>query len=180
MCSLDVLGLKDVTQPEEFNHQTFNDHIKYCEKGYSKTVLPWKPDHSPLPSNKQLTTALFLATTKRLEKIEKLEQYHEVMLDQFNTGILEPILDQLSGNHIHYIPHHAVFKEYVEITKLRIVYDCSSKESNEVPSLNDCLETGPLLQPKLFDILVRNWFKRLVITGDVQKAFLQIRTDDRD
>ena len=180
MCSLDVLGLEDVMQPEEFNHQTFNDHIKYCEKGYYETVLPWKPDHSPLPSNKQLTTALLLATTKRLEKIEKLEQYHEVMLDQFNTGILEPILDQLSGNHIHYIPHHAVFKENVEITKLRIVYDCSSKESNEVPSLNDCLETGPPLQPKLFDILVRNWFKRLVITGDVQKAFLQIRTDDRD
>ena len=167
-------------QPEEFDHQTFNDHIKYCQKGYYETVLPWKPDHSPLPSNKQLTMALLLATTKRLEKMEKLEQYHEVMLDQINTGILEPILDQLSGNHIHYIHHHAVFKENAEIAKLRIVYDCSSKESNEVTSLNDRLETGPPLQPKLFDILVRNWFKRLVITGDVQKAFLQIRTDNTD
>ena len=64
--------------------------------------------------------------------------------------------------------------------KLRIVYDCSSKESNDAPSLSDCLETGPSLQPKLFDILVRNRFKRFVITGDVQTAFLQIRIDDRD
>ena len=37
------------------------------------------------------------------------------------------------------------------------------KEGNDVLSLNDCLVTGPPL-----------------ITGDVQKAFLQIRIDDRD
>ena len=110
----------------------------------------------------------------------KLEQYHKVMLDQINTGILEPILDQLSGDQVHYIPHHAVFKENAETTKLRIVYDCSSKEGKDVPSLNDYLETGPPLQPKLFDILVRNRFKRFVITRHVQKAFLQIRIDDRD
>ena len=180
LCSLDVLGLEDVMQPEEFNHQTFRDHIKYCERGYCETALPWKPDHPPLLCNKQLTKARLLATTKRLEKMGKLEQFHEVMLDQINTGILEPIPDQISGNQVHYILHHAVFKENAETTKLIIVYDCSSKESNNVPSLNDCLETGPLLQPKLFDILVCNRFKRFVITGDVQKAFLQIRIDDRD
>ena len=87
---------------------------------------------------------------------------------------------ECNRNQVQYIPHHAVFKENAETTKPRIVYDCSSKESNDIPSLNDCLETGPLLQPKLFDILVRNRFKRFVITGDVQKAFLQIRIDDRD
>ena len=96
------------------------------------------------------------------------------MLDQINTGIIKPILDQLSGNQVHYIPGHTVFKENHEATKLRIIYDCSSKESNDVPSLNDCLETGPTLQSKLFDILVSNRLKRFVITGDVQKAFLQI------
>ena len=114
------------------------------------------------------------AITKRLEETGKLEQYHEVMLDQINTGIIKPILDQLSGNQVHYIPRHRVFKEIPEATKLRIIYDCSSKESNDVPSLNDCLEIGPTLQSKLFDILVNNRFKRFVITGDVQKAFLQI------
>ena len=40
LCSLDVLGLEDVMQPEEFNHQTFKDHIKYCEKWYYETALP--------------------------------------------------------------------------------------------------------------------------------------------
>ena len=57
LCSLDVLGLEDVMQPEEFNHQTFKNHIKYCKKGYYETALLWKPDHPPLPCNKQLTKA---------------------------------------------------------------------------------------------------------------------------
>ena len=80
---------------------------------------------------------------------------------------------------MHYIPHHAVLKKCVETTKLIIVYDCSSKESNDILSLNDCLETGPPLQPKLYDLLVRNHFKKLVVTGDVQKTFLQIRIGER-
>ena len=81
---------------------------------------------------------------------------------------------------MHYISHHAVFKENAKTTKLRTVYDCSSKESSDVPSLNDCLETGPPLQPQLFDILVCSHFKRFAITGDLQKAFLQICIDNRD
>ena len=81
---------------------------------------------------------------------------------------------------MHYIPHHAVFKKNAGTKKLRIVHDCSSKESNDIFLLNDSLKTGPPLQPKLFDILVCNRFKRFVSTSDVQKVFLQIRIDDRD
>ena len=106
----------------------------------------------------------------------KLEQNHQVMMDQINTDKLEAIPNQPSGNQVHYISHHVVFKENSERTKLRIVYDCSSEESNDVPSFNDYLETGPPLQPKLSDILVRNRFKRFAITGDVLKAFLQVLT----
>ena len=103
-------------QPEEFNYQILKDHIKYCKKGYYETALPWKPNHSPLPSNKQLTKARLLASTKRLEKMWKLEQYHKAMLDQINTGILARIPVQLSGNQTYYISHLAVFKENAETT----------------------------------------------------------------
>ena len=85
-----------------------------------------------------------------------------------------------TGEVVHYVPHHPVVKETAETTRLRIVYDCSAKATDDVPSLNECLETGPTLQPKLFNILLRNRFNRYIVTGDIQKAFLQIYLDELD
>ena len=48
------------------------------------------------------------------------------------------------------------------------------------PSLNECLYSGPPLQNKLLDILVRQRFHPLVIFGDIQKAFLQIRIKENE
>ena len=59
------------------------------------------------------------------------------------------------GGNVHYLPHHAVIRRDAETTKLRIVYDASSKETKNGTSLNDCLHTGPSLNPLLFDILIR-------------------------
>ncbi|XP_006816656.1 uncharacterized protein LOC102804930 [Saccoglossus kowalevskii] len=63
---------------------------------------------------------------------------------------------------------------------MRIVYDCSEKANTKSPSLNDCLETGPSLQPLLFDIMIRNRMRKYCITGDIQKDFLQIRVHEQD
>ena len=61
------------------------------------------------------------------------------------------------------------------------IYDCSAKRNAEQPSLNDCLETGPALQPLLFDIVLRNRMNKYCVIGDTGKAFLQIAVDeDRD
>ena len=48
-------------------------------------------DHLPLPVNKNLTKVRHLVTTKRLKKMQKLEQYRQVMT--------------------HYIPPHAILTE---------------------------------------------------------------------
>ena len=71
---------------------------------------------------------------------------------------------------VHYIPHQAVVREHAETTKMRIVYDCSSRANAHSPSLNDCLETGPPLQPLLFDILLRNWMRSIVSLGIFRRS----------
>ena len=64
-------------------------------------------------------------------------------------------------------------EQKVDTTKLRIVFDASSKTSNE-PSLNQLLHSGPCLLPLLYDILLRFRLGKFAITNDIKQAFLQI------
>ena len=74
-----------------------------------------------------------------------------------------------------YLPHRPVIKESAETTKLKILYDTSSKPTKNSASLNDCLEMVPTLQTSVWDILVRSRFKPILLCGDIEKVFLQIR-----
>ena len=73
-------------------------------------------------------------------------------------------------------------RETAESTKLRVVYDASARAWNGAPSLNECLNTGPPLQNKLWSALVRGRFNPVAVTGDIKKAFLQVRIkpEERD
>ena len=81
---------------------------------------------------------------------------------------------------VHYLPHQAVIRKDAKTTKLRIVYDASWKEGKKGTSLNDCLHVGPSLTPLLFDILLRFRENRIVLIGDIEKAFLNVEVDRED
>ena len=181
LCSLDVLGLADkAARGESKLHEDFIQQLNKTPAGYYETKLLWKEDHVPLPVNKNLSVAQLVSTTRRLEKTGRLEEYHQIMQEQLAKEILEPVPNHPMGEVIHYIPHQAVIRENAATTKMRIVYDCSARANDQSPSLNDCLETGPPLQPLLFDTFLRNRMRRFCITGDIQKAFLQVRVHEQD
>ena len=46
--------------------------------------------------------------------------------------------------------------------------------------MNDCLHVGPSLNPLLYDILLRFRENRIVLKGDIEKAFLNVGVDWRD
>ena len=81
---------------------------------------------------------------------------------------------------IHYIPHHPVIRGEAQSTKMRIVYYCSAKSDPQSPSLNDCPEVRPPLQAMIFDIMLRNRMHRYCVTGDIEKAFHQIKIGPED
>lgn len=58
------------------------------------------------------------------------------------------------GERTHYLPHHAVIHQDKTTTKLRIVYDASSKEDGL--SLNDCLHTGPKFGQRILYLKVQS------------------------
>ena len=81
---------------------------------------------------------------------------------------------------MRYLSHHGVVRRDALTTKLRIVFDASSKAKRESPSLNDCLYSGPALTPTIFEILLRFSEKKIALVGDIEKAFLNIGAREQD
>jgi hypothetical protein len=90
-----------------------------------------------------------------------------------SKNIIEPVPCDSEEFIVHYIPHMAVVRLDKSFTKVRIVYDASSKTNNKVPSLNDCLLKGPDLSADLCGMLLRARLRLILMTLDVEKAFLQ-------
>ncbi len=73
------------------------------------------------------------------------------------------------------MPHQVVVKPSSSATKIRIVYDASSKKGGtDYRSLNDVLLRGPLLLSNLCGILLRARLSPILVTADVEKAFFQL------
>ena len=179
--SLDVLGLTDTKEGDQQDvYAEFKEQLMRKPEGYYETRLPWKQNHPDLPTNEQVSLQRLNANLTKLDRRDLLQQYDDVMKQQLADGILEPAPEEPTGDVVHYIPHKAVIREQAESTKLRIVYDASARASTESPSLNDCLEVGPPLQPLLFDVILRNRMKPIALTGDLKQAFLQIRIAEQD
>lgn len=75
-----------------------------------------------------------------------------------------------------YIPHHSVIKETNTTTKLRVVFDASSKTATEI-SLNDALKVSPVLQQESVLLLLRFQKHKYALTADIEKMYQQILID---
>ena len=117
---------------------------------------------------------------KRFNNNDELyEQYDQVIQEYQAEGIIEDVTNVETENPVYYMPHHPIIKESRITTKLRIVFDASSHE-RESRSLNECLFTGPNLNPDLLSILIKFRQHRVAMMADITKAFLQIGLNERD
>ncbi|XP_028169944.1 uncharacterized protein LOC114359669 [Ostrinia furnacalis] len=78
-----------------------------------------------------------------------------------------------------YLPHHGVLKIESTTTKLRTVFNASSKTSTG-RSLNDLMERGPNLQKDLQHLILVWRQHKYVITADIEKMFRQINIREPD
>lgn len=76
----------------------------------------------------------------------------------------------------YYQPHHAVVKTDSITTKVRVVFDASSKSLNG-KSLNDSLLIGPGLQDSLFTLFLRWRSYCIVLKADIEKMYRQVLVD---
>ncbi|XP_041787586.1 uncharacterized protein LOC121602898, partial [Anopheles merus] len=119
---------------------------------------------------------------RRFAKNAKLkEEYHAFMKEYLDLGHMSLVRD---GDTVpaesYYLPHHPVFKESSTTTKIRVVFDGSSKTTSGY-SLNDALCVGPVVQDDLLDQLLRFRTYKVALVGDIAKMYRQIllHPDDR-
>ena len=120
---------------------------------------------------------------KRLIKDpEILKEYDSIIQDQLQSGIIEQVdcAKRPDVGRVHYLPHHGVVRRDALTTKLRVVFDASSRPSSDSPSLNECLYSGPALTPTIFNVLLRFREKRIALVGDIEKAFLNVGVAEED
>jgi len=176
----EMAGITKNFEHEERNFFTdFKKNITFSQNRYS-VKFPWKENASIVSSYYDTAFQRLQQTVNKLVKTQKLQQYSEILRKYEEDGIIEKCEPTTDKNQIvRYIPHHGVVKEQAESTKLRIVFDASSKNKGEC-SINDCLHQGPNLFPNLIGILTRFRFYKYAITADIEKAFLQIGVNEED
>lgn len=171
LCRLDVLGLKDsADHDQQIVHAEFKEQLQRSPEGWYETGLPWRSNHSPLPSNEIGSLQRLNGLTKKLKRDGHTEEYDAVIRGQIEEGIVEKAPEVPTSKEF-YIPHKCVIKESSETTKLRVVYDASARANPEAPSLNECLYTGPPLQNKLWDVLIQQRAYPVMVSGDIRQAF---------
>jgi hypothetical protein len=174
--SFEGLGIVE----EDKTHEEFLDSISFTGTRYS-VKLPWKEGHDKLPDNYVNSLGRMKNQMRRLKKEpELLKEYDSIIRDQVERGIVEPVAELEKVDRVHYLPHQAVIRKDAVTTKVRVVYDASSKECKSGTSLNDCLHVGPSLNPLLYSILVRFRENRIALVGDIEKAFLNVEVDEAD
>ena len=183
----ELLGLQQGDQTQEQADQlileSFQNNLTRKQDGRYVIKLPWKDD-SLLPSeNLQMAFCRFKGQQRKLDKDTKLAaQYSECFEEWKRMGVIERSSWEEYNNQKTktIMPHHGVFREDHQTTKCRVVFDGSAVQERSKFPINECLETGPNLIPRLDGILLRIRFGKYIAVGDLAKAFLQLELSEED
>uniref|UniRef100_A0AC34GT32 Integrase zinc-binding domain-containing protein n=1 Tax=Panagrolaimus sp. ES5 TaxID=591445 RepID=A0AC34GT32_9BILA len=179
---LEAMGINDnsTNENEAMILEKFKKSINFKDKRFYVS-WPEKTNHDRLPSNYGLSLGRLNSNLKKLQENPKLmKEYQNIFDTQYDAGKIEVAPEKPQGRLIHYLPHHAVVNESKTTTKVRMVFDASAKISKNTPSLNECFIRGPLEMPDICGILFRIRTSKILLTGDIEKAFHQVFLNECD
>ena len=171
---------KGMNADQQFLETYSQRYITRLEDGSYCARFPWKDNHPPLPSNYKTCWQRTRSLARRLAQTpDLLKLYDGIITDQHCRGFIERVNTSMTVGNVHYIPHHCV-KKNSATTPIRVVYDCSCRQSDCYPSLNDCLLRGPDFLNDLCSILLRFRTHAFAISTDIEKAFLHVYLHEKD
>jgi hypothetical protein len=173
---------ENLTQAEAACEDHFIRTHSRDSSGRYNVRLPLIGDISTLGNSKEKAQRCLRRLLTQLSRNENLHQrYSDFMSEYESLGHMVPVpSDAPEPPHAYYLPHHGVVREDSKTTKLRVVFNGSSKSSTGA-SLNDISHTGQKLQSDVFDVLLWLRHHKCVFTTDISKMFRQIvvHPDDR-
>ncbi|XP_071577995.1 uncharacterized protein [Temnothorax nylanderi] len=165
----------------------YSQEDRHCEELFARTTrrdpasgrfvvsYPFTKDNPCFVGTRELALKRFRALERRFKLDPDFKtNYAKFMQDYLDNDYMKPIRQPFPADgRVFYLPHHGVFKADSTTTKLRVVFDASSRDLNGV-SLNQVLQSGPKLQTDIFVILLRFRIGRVALTADVKQMFLRI------
>ena len=167
--------------------QQCEDHFKATHSrnstGHYIVRLPLRKSADLLGDSKNTALRMLSRLSKKLQTDLPLQKAYSDFLTEYETlhHMKMVSASSLEPSHAFYLPHHGVLRPNSITTKLRVVFNASSKSSTGV-SLNDILHTGAKLQTELVDVLIRFRQFHYVFTSDIEKMYrqIQVHPDDWD
>uniref|UniRef100_A0AC34GU52 Integrase catalytic domain-containing protein n=1 Tax=Panagrolaimus sp. ES5 TaxID=591445 RepID=A0AC34GU52_9BILA len=180
---LETMGIVDSSKMEEDDklvQQNFESSVQFKDSRYYVS-WPFKANVDRLQSNAGVAIARLRSSAKKIaEDPEFAQQAQSMIADQKKRGTIELAPKLPQGKVVHYLPHHPVFTPEKTTTKVRMVFDGSAKPSTDELCLNDCLFRGPIDMPEIPGLLCRLRKAKILVTGDIEKAFHQVYLNEVD
>jgi hypothetical protein len=186
----DTEDLKKFWECEEINQQIdmsvedheclqyFLDTTKRLPDGRYEVRLPFIVNKKEkLGETKPLAYAQFKNLEKRLENnISLKEEYQKFMNEYLTLNHMIPCNGTIPEC---FLPHHGVIRSESTTTKLRVVFNASSKTTSG-HSLNDTMYKGPNLQQDLQTLIIKWRQYKYVYCADIEKMYRQIMVHPED
>ncbi|KAL4103845.1 hypothetical protein QTP88_019180 [Uroleucon formosanum] len=166
------------TLEEKACYDQFIKTVRRDESGRFVVQLPFREEiGNTLGNSYHSAFRRFLSAEKRLALNTKLGKDYQQFIDEYlYLGHMELLCSAGEGSVNepgYFLPHHAVINENSSTTRLRVVFDGSSKTDTGI-SLNNVLLKGPTIQDDLVNILARFRTHKYAISADISKMYRQI------
>lgn len=142
--------------------------------------LPLKSSATALGDSRHVAHLCLTRLNRRFSADALYQQrYVEFLEEYMSLGHMVPVPASENSVTEFYLPHHGVLREQNQTTKLRVVFNESSRTKNGT-SLNGILHAGAKQQTNLFDVLLWTRTHQYIFSTDIVKMFRQISVHPED
>lgn len=171
---------------------TLSEEEEECERHFLTTHyrdstgryvirLPLKANPRTLGESKSKAIGCLRRLLQQFTTKSDFRQLYVNFIEEYQSlsHMIEVKADRASSSPQHYLPHHGVLREVSRTTKLRVIFNGSSRTSSGL-ALNDILHAGAKLQNDMSEILLWSRTHRILFSADIEKMFRQIKVHSDD